>query len=66
MEKGGLGKSKFHSLGSGGGWGQGHHALDLEKGEGYPSPQFLSLEMETEEDPLPSISQPFLPSSAWE
>lgn len=35
------------------GRGQGHHAIDLEKGKGYPSPQFLSCEMEIEEDPLP-------------
>lgn len=35
------------------GRGQGHHDIDLEKGKGYPSPQFVSCETEIEKDPLP-------------
>lgn len=57
-------KPKHHS--SGCGEGPGPSAIDLEQGKAYPSPQFPSCDMEIEEDPLPSMSQPRLPGSARE
>lgn len=64
MEEGSIGKSKLHCMG----WGKrsGPPCFDLEKGEGYPSPQFLSCEVEIEEDPFPPMSQPLRPGSPLE
>lgn len=57
-------KPRHRSLGCG--EGSGPSAIDLEKGKAYPSPQFLSCEMEIEEDLLPSMPQPRLLGSARE